>query len=262
MAQLQYPVPDCTQAQTYDFVIGNPTQTTVYNGNTTFGPGHYHVLGNLYFKGGITTIQPGAVFHIDGNIVVSPKKGPVLNGYSITIGANATVNADNAVFNAACSNSMWRGFVFDPNQPAEALTLTGCGVANAQYGINVSPYCAEAYYSIQSSRFENNFTHVADAGYHQTAPNLPVCTIRDSYFYSQPNLLPPYAALNGAESWTYEGLHLTPSGNSDGMPKILLQGSNSIIGAVYGFVANQPGQALVFQDGGLLNVQRTVRVAI
>lgn len=262
VAQIAYSVPDCNQPQQYDFVIGNPVQVTVYSGGRTFIPGNYHVLGDLYLKDGAYEFQTGVFFYVDGKIVTPPGKSTRLVGYSITLGANAKVTAIGAVFNAACTSSMWRGFVFDPAQTQQSLIMTRCYVGNAQYGLWVQPQSTGAYYSLDDCDFQQNLYHVLDYGYHLTAGNLPTCTIRDCRFYSQPNLLPPYQAVGGLESWTYEALHLTPTGNADGQPKILLRGRNTITGGIYGLVANMPGQSSIYQDGGSLTVNRIVSVGI
>ena len=81
-------VPDCGQPQRYDFVIGDPARPTVYTGQNTFVAGDHHVVGDLYFKDGVTTIQTGARFHVEGKIVTSSKRITQVVGYSITLGAN------------------------------------------------------------------------------------------------------------------------------------------------------------------------------
>ncbi|WP_210514457.1 bacterial transcriptional activator domain-containing protein [Hymenobacter terricola] len=258
-------MPDCNQAQQYNYVIGDPDQVTVYSGNQTFVAGDYHVIGDLYFKDGTVDIQPGAVFHIDGYSVRGGANKPLrVKGYALTLGAGSTVTATGAVFNASCTTNMWMGFAFDPGQSDQLLSLTNCGVANALYGVYVSPDCNGAYYNLDNCHFEQNLYHVLDYGYHFTNPgnaSVPVCTIKDCDFYSQPNLLPPYKSAT-LDSWTYEALHLSPTGNNDGQPKIFLQGSNHIEGAIYGLVAHTPGQGQIFQDGGTLRVDRAVRVGI
>ncbi|MBJ6109065.1 T9SS type A sorting domain-containing protein [Hymenobacter sp. BT523] len=260
-AQL-YPAPDCSQPQTYTATLGDPTQVTVYSSNTTFGPGDYHVVGDLYFRNCTVDIQPGAYFHVDGKSAALPRKPLQVTGYSIILGDKVTVTATGAQFNASCKTNMWKGLTFDPAGTAQVLTLTNCTVGNANFGLNVPSGCTDATYYLDRCDFRQNLYHVVDYSYHSTAAvgSIP-CFIKDSQFLSQPSLLPPYAPAK-LDSWTTEALHLTPTGNNDGRAKIRLIGNNTIDGCLYGLVANRVGQGTIEADNGTLQINRAVRVGV
>jgi hypothetical protein len=208
---------------------------TQYTGNYTFPSGKYHITGDLYFANGTIVIDAGSYFSIDGIAGAAPKKPLTVNGYSIILGPNVTVIAKEVTFNANCDQNMWRGFAFEASQTPQALLLERCGIANAMYGMRVPSGCTAAYYNLNGCRFEQNLYHVVDNSYHYTAPtNTTFCTMNGCTFFSVPgpDMLPPYGRKNGLDPWTYEALHLTPTGNKDGQPKIKLLGTTSINGAV------------------------------
>jgi hypothetical protein len=266
-AQLTNLPPDCANPPAYNYTIGNPLTTTLYSGGYTFPVGNYHVVGNLLFKGGAFTISPGTKFYIDGtNAVV---KGVTrVTGYTLYIGENAHLEANGAVFTAACNNNlspaqgnMWQGIWFESNQTGQELMLEGCSVANAMYGVLVSGAgtLSHTHYEIRNTHFEQNYYHIYDEGRHQSSTNN-ASVLADLTLYSQPSLLAPFGA-NPYESWTYEALHLRPSGLIDGAPEVVMSGTNTIEGAIYGVVANAPGQGELRFDG-YLNVRRINRIGV
>ena len=268
-AQLQTPPPDCAHPPAYDFVIGNPSTVTNYVGNYTFNLGSYHVVGDLHFSAGTFFIKPGTRFYVDGKVVTF-KNRLVIGGYSLTLGDGARIEAEGALFTAACNtnllpaqSSMWKGILFEPDRNGQSLHLSnGCRVAYAQYGVYVPyPYAGMySYYNVSNTRFEQNLYHIYDLGRHNNGTSVPPCLLENLTLLSQPNLLSPYQA-NPDESWTYEALHLTPVGKVDGSPEIIVSGTNTIQGAICGLVANMPGQGeLRFDDR--LNVQRIARIGI
>jgi hypothetical protein len=280
-AQVTSP-PDCNNTPAYNYTIGNPLTTTDYDaggGLYTFATGTYHVVGNIRFVNGKFEIKPGTKFYADGTNYTS-KKTIVISGYSLTIGKEAFLQADGALFTAACNNanpaapkaSTWKGIRFESSQPGQKLHLGGdCVVAYAECGVYVPPTVNgntnNTQYEIWDTRFDQNLRHVVDYGHHdgRVAP----CYISHITCYSQPSLLAPYQA-SPHDTWTIEGLHLTPTGPVDGRAEIIIDATdrvrggssiNTITGAVYGLVANQPGQGEIKIDHAL-NITRILRIGI
>ena len=281
-AQLQTPPPDCNNTPAYDYTIGTPLTTTDYNANGgtyAFATGTYHVIGNIRLLNGTFDIKPGTKFYVDGTYYLF-KNTTIISGYSLTIGRGAFLRAAGALFTAACNNantaapqaSMWQGIRFESSQPGQRLQLSkDCVIAYAEYGVYVPPTINgiknNTRYDIWDTLFEQNLRHIADYGQHdgRVAP----CTISHITCYSQPSLLAPYQA-NPYDSWTIEGLHLTPTGPVDGVAEITIDGTDrvrsrksptTITGAVYGLVANQPGQAELKIDDDF-KVSRILRIGI
>ena len=281
-AQLQTPPPDCNSTPAYGYTIGTPSAITDYNaggGTYTFAAGIYHVTGTIRFLNGTFIIKPGTSFYVDGNSTTF-KNSPVISGYSLTIGKGAFLQADGALFTAACNTAtpatpkatMWQGIRFESSQSGQRLHLgKNCTVAYAEYGVYVPPIVNgiknTTQYEIWDCRFEQNLRHIADYGEHDGA--VAPCSISHLTLYSQPSLLAPYqTALY--DTWTIEALHLTPTGPVDNRPEILIDDTdrvrggkspNIIMGAVYGLVANLPGQGEIRIDGDL-TVSRILRIGI
>ncbi|RZL06547.1 MAG: hypothetical protein EOO62_18665, partial [Hymenobacter sp.] len=251
-------------------VLGNRNgQPLTLSSGRTFGKGNYRVISDLVLTNGTCTLNPGAIFYVDGQAAKVPLPGGgyqrQVTGCTITVGANASLVLDGATTTASGSCHMWRGVVLNNGGTGPAGTYrlvmdNNSTISHALCGIDIEDlyggYATGATeYIINNSTFANNLTHVRDNTSHN-GPSFSV--IANSTFNSDPAQMHfPYDHTSAADQfYTYQALLVTPRDDANHNFRYVLDvHHNAINEAVYGIVNNIDDRAGVqIHDNRLFDI--------
>ncbi len=242
---------------------------------TTLPPGTYtstyRVLGDLLLTNGAYTFQ-GATFYVDGQATTTPRRQ--VTGYTITLGANASLVLDGATLTASGSTTgcpMWRGLVLNDHSQGpggtyrlimrnnSTISHALCGLDVDDDGNGLTGYSGTSSYLLTNSTFAHNLTHVRDVTHH---PGSQLSFITSCAFNSDASQMHfPYQEdkATGNKYYTYQALLLlprryapSPAGNIVPANTIEVR-RNMFSQAVYGIVNNQYDRGAVLIEGNTLN---------